>query len=332
MLNKEAKLSDKIFKKDIEKTSTRKGWGIGLAVAGELNENIVVLSSDVTGSTKADLFAEKFPERFIQVGVAEQALAGIASGIANYGKIPFTSAYAIFSPGRNWEQVRTTIAINNLPVKIGGGHAGLSDGGDGATHQALEDIALMRVLPNMVVIVPSDAVETEKAVLAAATNGAPTYVRFEREETAVYTTNDSPFEIGRAEILWEDRDPKVAIVACGPLVYQALRAAKKLHASKIASIVVNCHTLKPIDAQTIVHVAKLAEAVVTVENHQVSGGLGGAVAELLAENLPIPMERIGMKDSFGESGTPHELYQKYKMTADDIVQAAKKVIKRKARY
>jgi transketolase len=329
MLNKEAKLSENIFKKDIEKISTRQGWGRGLLAVGRENENIVVLSSDVTGSTKANLFAEEFPDRFIQIGVAEQNLAAVASGIANYGKIPFISAYAIFSPGRNWEQIRTTIAINNLPVKIGGSHAGLSDGGDGVTHQALEDVALMRVLPNMVVIVPSDAIETEKAVLSAATNGKPTYIRFEREETAVYTTSDSPFEIGKAEILWEDKDPKVAIIACGPLVYQALRAARKLHLNKINSIVVNSHTVKPLDVQTIIHVAKLTEAVVTVENHQVSGGLGGAVAEVLAQNLPVPIEYVGMKDDFGESGTPHELYQKYKMTKDDIVTAVKKVIRRK---
>lgn len=330
MLNKQNKLSEYIFKKDIEKKSTRSGWGEGLVLAGEMNEGVVVLSSDVTGSTKANLFQEKFPERFIQVGVAEQNLASIASGLANYGKIPFISAYAIFSPGRNWEQVRTTIALNNLPVKIGGSHAGLSPGADGATHQALEDISLMRVLPNMVVIVPSDAIEVRKAVVASMANGKPTYIRFEREDSAVYTTDYSPFEIGKAEVLWEDKDPKVAIVACGPLVYQALRAAKKLHLNKIHSIVVNCHTIKPLDAQTITHVAKLTGAVVTVENHQIVGGLGGAVSEVLAKNYPVPIEFVGMQDSFGETGESKELYAKYKMTTNDIMVACKKVIRRKS--
>src|SRR3990170_2649545 len=234
----------------------RETYGKTLVELGREYPNIVVLDADLTVSTKTNLFGKEFPNRFFTMGVSEQDMMATAAGFALSGKIPFASTFAIFATGRAWEHVRQSIVFPKLNVKIVATHAGVTVGEDGATHQALEDIALMRVLPNMVVIVPSDAVETEKAVLAAATNGAPTYVRFEREETAVYTTNDSPFEIGRAEILWEDRDPKVAIVACGPLVYQALRAAKKLHASKIASIVVNCHTLKPFDAQTIVHVAK----------------------------------------------------------------------------
>ncbi|KKQ93356.1 MAG: Transketolase [Candidatus Woesebacteria bacterium GW2011_GWB1_39_10b] len=339
MLNPKAKLSEKIFKKDIEEKATKEGWGEGLVAVGEANEGVIVISADTAGSVRNSLFKDKFPERFVQVGVAEQAMATIAAGMANYGKIPFIATYAMFSPGRNWEQIRTTIALNNLPVKIGGGHSGLSDGPDGATHQALEDIAIMRAMPNMIVIVPCDAVETKKAVVEAAKNGKPTYIRFAREVTPVFTTGDTPFEIGKAEIFWDSVSPttnhqplitnRVAIVGCGPLVYEALFAAKELEGSGIETVVINCHTIKPIDEETIISVAKKCGAVVTVEEHQVTGGLGGAVAEVLARNYPTPMEFIGMPNSFGESGEPDELLEKYGMKAKHIIEAVKKVIKRK---
>lgn len=336
MRNKKLNLSEKIFKKDIEKVSTRDGFGEGLVELGEKDERVVVLTADLKDSTRVSQFAEKFPDRFIDVGVSEQVLVTVASGMANYGKIPFITSFAIFSPGRNWEQIRTTVCLNNVPVKIAGSHSGLSAGLDGGNHQSLEDITLMRSLPNMVVIAPSDAIETRKAVIEAAKNGKPTYIRFERDATPVMTTNGTPFKIGKAELFWDpstssghSADPQVAIIACGPLVYEALLAAKELEKKGIESQVINCHTIKPMDEQTIIRAAKTTGAVVTVENHQVTGGLGSAVSEVLAKNFPVPMEFIGMPDSFGESGKPSELLKKYKMSSDNIVEAVKKVIKKK---
>jgi len=329
MISEKQKLNSKLFKKDIEQIPTRNGYGEGLVMAGEEDSNVVVLCADLTESTRSLDFKEKFPERFVEIGVAEQALATVASGMAAFGKIPFISSYAAFSPGRNWEQIRTTVALNDVPVNIAGAHAGISVGPDGATHQALEDIAMMRSMPNMIVVVPGDAIEARKATVAAAKNGKPTYLRFAREKTPIFTTEDSPFEIGKANALFESKDPKVAIVATGALVYEALLAAKELNKSKIGSIVINAHTVKPLDEITIVRAAKTAGAVVTVEEHQIAGGLGGAVAEVLTRNFPVPMEYIGMQDKFGESGTPNELLTKYKMKAKNIVTAAKKVIARK---
>ena len=335
MLNPKAKLSKKIFKKDIDQVPTRNGYGEGLVIAGEKNPRVVVLCADLTESTRSELFKERFPQRFIEVGVAEQLLVTVASGMANYGKIPFVSSYAMFSPGRNWEQIRTTIALNDVPVKIAGAHTGVSVGPDGATHQALEDIAIMRTMPNMIVVAPADAIEAKKAVVEAAENGKPTYLRFAKEKSPVFTTQDSPFKIGRAEILWEGNgstgSPQVAIIACGPLVYEALLAAEilKRGKNKVSCVVVNCHTIKPLDEKMIVSLAKTAGAVVTVEEHQITAGLGGAVSEVLARNFPVPMEFVGMPDSFGESGKPEELLKKYKMKAMDIASAARRVVKRK---
>lgn len=329
MINEKAKLSPKIFEKDIEMSPTRQGYGEGLLEAGRRDERVVALCADLTESTKTDLFRNEFPSRFIEIGVAEQALATVAAGMATYGKIPFISSYASFSPGRNWEQIRTTAALNDVPVKIAGAHAGISVGPDGATHQMLEDIALMRAMPNMTVVVPCDAVEARKATIEAASNGKPTYLRFARSATAVMTTEYTPFQIGRAEVLWEETDPQVTIVACGPLVYETLKAAKALAKSKIASVVINNHTVKPIDERAIIKYAKLTGAVVTVEEHQVNGGMGSAVAEVLAKNFPVPMEFVGMQDSFGESGNPDELLKKYGMTDKDIVEAVKRVIGRR---
>lgn len=330
MFTSKAKLSKKIFSKDIEMVANRQGYGEGLVAAGEKDERVVVLCADLTESTRSNLFKEKFPERFIEVGVAEQALATIGAGMALAGKIPFISSYAIFSPGRNWEQIRTTIALNDVPVKIAGAHAGLTVGPDGATHQQLEDIALMRAMPNMTVIVPADSVEAKKATIEAAKTEHPVYMRFAREKTPVFTTEDSPFKIGRVEILWESKNPLAAVIGCGPLLYEALLAARELDKKGIEVQILNSHTVKPIDEQAIIRAAKTCGAVVTVEEHQVNGGLGGAVSEVLARNFPVPMEFVGMPNSFGESGQPDELLEKYGMKAKDIIEAVKRVVTRKS--
>lgn len=331
MLNKELNLNKNIFEKGVEKLPTRDGYGHGLVEAGERDERVVALCADLADSTRSSWFRDKFPERYIEIGVAEQLLATVASGMANYGKIPFIASYAAFSPGRNWEQIRTSACLNDVPVKIAGCHAGISVGPDGATHQPLEDMATMRAMPNMIVISPCDAIEARKATSAAAFNGKPTYLRFHREKTPVITTEGTPFKIGQAEVFWDSTDPQVAIVATGPLVYEALIAAKKLAKVKINTLVINCHTIKPIDERSIIKAAKLAGAVVTVEEHQVSGGLGGAVSEVLAQNYPVPMEFIGMPDKFGESGDPDKLLKKYGMKSTDIISSVKKVIGRKGK-
>lgn len=314
-------------KKAVELVPIRDGYGKGLVVAGEKDERVVVLCADLTESTRSHWFAEKFPHRFIEVGIAEQNMAVIASGMAAVGKIPFISSYATFSPGRNNEQIRTNICINNVPVKIAGAHAGISVGPDGATHQALEDIALMRVLPRMVVIVPCDAVEAEKATIAAAFNGQPTYLRLGREKTPVITTPDSPFAIGKAETLREGSD--VAIIACGTLVYEALVAADVLEKEGIRCSVINNHTVKPMDEETIVAAASACGAVVTAEEHQIAGGMGSAVAEVLARKFPVPVEFVGMQDRFGESGSPDELMKAFGLTSEGIIGAVRRVLKRK---
>lgn len=331
MLDQSAKLVSDVLDKDkVQMIPTRDGYGKGLVRAGERDERIVVLCADLTESTRSNLFAEKFPDRFIEMGVAEQNMAIIASGLANYGKIPFMSSYATFSPGRNNEQIRTNICINNVPVKIAGSHAGVSVGPDGATHQALEDIALMRVLPRMVVVVPCDALEAEKATVAIAFNGKPSYLRLGREKSPVVTTAETPFQIGKAGIF---RAPPaggdVAIIACGILVYNALLAAEELSKEGIECIVVNNHTIKPMDEETIADVSKMTGAVVTVEEHQIAGGMGSAVAEVLARTYPIPQEFVGVHDRFGESGDPYELIDAFGMSVDSIKYAVKKVVSRK---
>jgi transketolase len=328
MLNPEAKLNPKIFESDIEQAATRDGFGTGLLAAGESNKNVVALSADLTESTRVDAFAKKFPERFFELGVAEQNMAAVAAGLGVTGKIPYIASYATFSPGRNWEQIRTTVAYNNSNVKIAGHHAGISVGPDGATHQATEDIAIMRALPNMKVFVPCDSVEAKKATQAAAQIWGPIYLRFQREKTPIITSIETPYLPGKAQIFWQSKKPEVLIVATGALVYNALLAARELEKDKIGSIVLNCHTIKPLDARKIVELAKKIGAVVTIEEHQVEGGLGGAVAETLAKYCPTPIEFIGMQDTFGESGKPEELIKKYGMDVKDIKMAAKKVIRR----
>ncbi len=332
MIDKSASLSQKIFSDDIEKKATREGFGEGLVIAGEHDKNVVALCADLTESTKVDGFAKKFPERFFQIGVAEQNLATIAAGLGVSGKIPFIASYATFSPGRNWEQIRTTISYNDSNVKIVGAHAGISVGADGATHQAIEDIATMRVMANMKVFVPADAIEAKKATLAAAKIWGPVYIRLGREKSPVFTTEETPFVPGKAEILWiSDGRAKaqVLIIGCGALLYNALLAAQDLEKEKIGVVVLNCHTIKPIDEKKIIELTKKIGAVVTVEEHQVMGGLGGAVAEVLARHCPAPMDFIGMQDTFGESGSPAELIEKYGMGVKDIKAAVKRVIRRK---
>ena len=310
---------------------TRKGFGYGLLAAGELDKNVVGLCADLTESTMMSFFADKFPERFVQVGVAEQDLVTVASGMAAMGKIPFCSSYAMFSPGRNWEQIRTTITYNDRPVKIVGSHSGVSVGPDGGTHQALEDMALMRVLPNIDVINPCDALEAKRATLALAKTGKPAYLRAERANSPLITTEETPFEIGKAEIYWlpDVGLAQVGIISTGGLTHKAILAAKELESEGIKTKVLNLATIKPLDNEAILALAKECKAIVTVEEHQVAGGMGSAVAELLAKNFPVPMEFIGVQDHYGQSGTPDQLFEHYGMDKDAIKDAAKKVLGRK---
>ncbi|MBI5457090.1 transketolase family protein [Candidatus Kaiserbacteria bacterium] len=328
MLNIDAKLAANVFEKP-DMASTREGFGKGVVEAGKADERVVVLTADLAESTQAHHFQKAFPERFIQVGVAEQNLATVAAGMANYGKIPFFTSYAAFSPGRNWEQIRTTIALNDLHAIVCGMHAGVSVGPDGATHQALEDMALMRAMPKFTVISACDSEEGRKATLAAAKLGKPVYMRFGREKSPIMTTADTPFEIGKIGIFWKGESPQVAIFSTGPLTHNALLAARELEKEGISVVVANVHTLKPLD-QEIVTIAKEAGAVVTVEEHQVHGGLGGAIAELLAKEAPTPIEFVGMQDKFGQSGEAKELIEHYEMGASHIAVAAKRAIARKA--
>jgi len=313
---------------DLKTEATRKGFGRGLVAAGTADENIVALCADLTGSTQMNMFAEAFPDRFFQVGVAEQNLVTVGSGLSAMGKIPFVSSYAAFSPGRNWEQIRTTICLNERPVKIVGSHAGISVGPDGATHQMLEDIALMRVLPNMVVIVPGDAVEAEKATLALAKDKInPGYLRLAREASPIMTMEETPFEIGRAYVYRPGSN--LTIIATGLMTYHAMVAAQKLHHDGIDAEVVHVPTIKPLDENTILQSVDKTRAVVVCEEGQIAGGLAGAVAEVLAENLPTPMRRIGMRDRFGESGKSEELMEHFGLSDRHIVLSAHDVLSKK---
>ena len=329
MINSKAYLNPKLFDPDIEQIPSRNGYGEGLVLAGDENEQVVALCADLTESTRTEAFAKKFPERFIEVGVAEQNLATVAAGMALGGKVPFISSYATFSPGRNWEQIRTTICYNDVPVKIIGSHAGVTVGPDGATHQALEDIAIMRSLPNMIVVSPLDSLEARKATIAMARLPKPCYIRLSREKIPVVTTIQTPFEIGRAEVFYEGKD--VAIIATGQMVYRALLVAKEMETNKISVRVINCHTIKPLDKQVILKAAEECGAIVTAEEHQVMGGLGGAVAEVLSQNFPVPLKIIGIEDSFGESGEPNELMAKFGLTEETITKAITHVLRMKGK-
>ena len=325
MLNPAMKLAVNVFNKDVQQEPIRAGFGRGLVTAGKRNPAVVALCADLTGSTKMDAFAKAFPERFIEVGIAEQNLVTVASGMSLTGKVPFVSSYAAFSPGRNWEQIRTTVCLNQTNVKIVGSHAGVSVGPDGATHQVLEDITLMRVLPNMTVVVPCDALEAEKATLALAGNNGGSYLRLAREKSPVVTTAATPFSLNKAQIFREGED--VTIVACGIMVYQALLAAEQLAKKGIEAEVINCPVIKPLDTVRLLASIKKTGRVITCEEGQINGGLGGAVAELTAEHYPVPLHRIGMRDHFGESGTPEELLEHFGLTAPHIAKAALEITK-----
>lgn len=320
-------LNPELLNGQVERVPTRDGFGQGLLEAGKQNQSVVALCADLTESTRMEAFAKEFPERFFNVGVAEQNLVTVAAGLAHMGKVPFVSSYAAFSPGRNYEQIRTTIALNDRNVKIVGSHGGVSVGPDGATHQMLEDVAMMRVLPNMRVVVPADSIEAAKATMGLAKEIQPAYLRLGREKSPIITTAATPFSLDKAQVLAAGKD--VTLVACGIMVYEALVAAKELAGEGIEAEVINAAIIKPLDEDTILTSAHKTGAVVTCEEHQINGGLGGAVAEVLGENFPVPMERIGLRDRFGESGSPDELLAHFGLKSANIVKAAKKVIKRK---
>ncbi len=332
MLNQNAQLNpDTLDIAKLEQKPTRDGFGTGLVEAGKRDERVVALCADLAESTRVEWFQKEFPDRYVEIGVAEQNLATVASGMANYGKIPFITSYATFSPGRNWEQIRTTICINDVPVTIVGSHAGVSVGPDGATHQALEDIAMMRALPNMQVIVPADMHEAHKATLALAASGKPGYIRLGRDKSPVFTTVDTPFAIGKAQIFYtpETGVKDVGIIATGILVHNAILAAEELKSDGISVSVMNLATIKPLDVEAVQQFAREHGAIVTVEEHQIAGGMGSAVAECLAQSYPVLMEFIGVHDQYGQSGKPAELIAHYGMDVPHIKEAVKKVLARK---
>lgn len=327
MIEPSKHLSPDLLSPEVRLEPIRMGFGRGLLEAAHTDKSIVALCADLTASTKMDEFAKSYPERFVEVGIAEQNLVTLAAGMALAGKIPFVSSYAAFSPGRNWEQIRTTICLNETNVKVVGSHAGVSVGPDGATHQMLEDIALMRVLPNMMVVAPADSIEAQKATKALAKHPGPAYIRLAREKSPIITTEQTPFSLSKAQVLRSGRD--LTIVACGTLVYEAIVAAEQLAADGIDVEVINAAVIKPLDTITIVASARKTGAVLTAEEHQIAGGLGGAVAETLADQYPVPMHRVGMLDRFGESGDPHELLEHFGLTASHLAVRARELLERK---
>lgn len=320
-------LSQQLFTETIEHIPNRKGFGEGLVFAADQDERVVALCADLTESTQMEPFMKKYPDRFVEVGITEQNMAAVGAGLAAVGKTPFVSSYAAFSPGRNYDQIRVAICMNEQPVVVVGSHAGVSVGPDGGTHQMLEDIAMMRALPNMIVVVPCDTHEARKATLALTQLRKPAYLRLAREKSPVITTADSPFQIGKAQVWREGTD--VTLVVAGPLAYETLKTAELLAKEGVEATVINCPTIKPLDNETIIDAVKQTGAIVTIEEAQAVGGLGGAVAELLSEACPAHLERIGVKDTFGQSGTVTELWEHYGLTAKHIVKAAHRVIKRK---
>lgn len=329
MLNPKLNLNPKLFDKDVERDATRVGYGTGLLRLGEENPNVVALCADLTESTNAHLFAEKFPERFFEVGVAEQNMAAVAAGLGVSGKIAYISSYATFSPGKNWETIRTTIVYNQSNVKIAGHHAGIMTGPDGSTHQATEDIAITRCWPDIEIYIPCDTIEAEKATIASSQTTKPVYLRFSRDKTPIITTSKTPFKPGKMDAYWVSENPQATIFGTGYMLYYALAAAAELEEEKIPTIVVNASTVKPIDPDDILRHTNETGAVVSVEDHQVAGGMGSAISELLSRTNPLPMEFIGLQDTFAETGKPTDLIEKYGMGVKDIKVAVKKVIKRK---
>jgi transketolase len=325
-------LNPKLFDTDIEQAPIRKGFGEGLLKAGEERHEVVALCADLTESTQMHLFRDKFPTRFVEMGIGEQSMASVASGLAAMGKIPFFSSYAMFSPGRNWEQIRTTIAYNHVNAKIVGSHAGISVGPDGGTHQPLEDMGLMRMIPRMIVLSPCDSIEAKKATLAAAHYDGPVYIRLAREATPIMTTEETPFSIGKADIYFAPKDSmqtQVGILATGASVHNAILAAKELESKGIGAKVLNIVSVKPLDRDAVLSLAHEAGALITIEEHQAAGGMGSAVAELLATTQPTPIEFVAVQDEFGQSGTPAELIAHYGLGIPSIIEAALRVIARK---
>ncbi len=312
----------------VEMKKTREGFGRALVDLGEQDPRVVVLVGDLTESTMVSFFAERFPERFIQVGIAEQNMMCVSAGLAAMGKIPFLATYGAFASCRAADQMRVTVAYTNLNVKIGGAHGGISVGPDGATHQAMEEISIVRSIPNMSMIVPCDYWETYKATIAAAKHAGPVYLRFGREDVPVVTSEDTPFTFGKGEVFAEGRD--LTIIACGVMVYEALRAREALAERGITARVIDLHTLKPLDQALIERCARETGAIVTAEEHQVNGGLGGAVAEVVVRSHPVPMEFVAVMDRFGQSGKPAELMDAFGLRATDVVAAAERVLKRKS--
>lgn len=322
-------LQPNLTDKEIEQAPTRNGFGEGLLEAGKRDERVVALCCDLTESTRVQAFADEFPERFVQIGIAEQNLVLVGAGMAAMDKIPFVTSYAMFSPGRSWEQVRNIVCYNNSNVKIVGSHAGVSVGPDGATHQAIEDIAIMRAIPNMTVIAPADIHEARKMVLAISEFEGPVYFRLGRSATPVVTTPESPFEIGKAEIMYsrnEEHEKTIGIVSTGSLLHNSLMAAVELEKQGIGVSVLHMATIKPMDTEALDKLAAEHDSLVTVEEHQVTGGLGGAVAEYLSSTNPTKITRIGVQDTFGQSGEPNELIEHYGMGVESIVDAAKKLV------
>lgn len=313
--------------KILAEKDTRSGFGEGLLEAGKENPNVVALCADLSPSVRMDLFQKEFPERFIEVGIAESNMVSIASGMALSGKIPFVGSFAAFSTGRTYDQIRQSVAYSDTNVKIAGSHAGITLGEDGATHQILEDIGLMRMMPNMVVINPCDFTQAKQATIASAHYNGPVYIRYGRPKVPVFLTEDTPFEIGKALMLNEGKD--VSIFATGHLVWQAILAAQELEKEGISAEIINIHTIKPLDNEAILTSVKKTGCVVACEEHLYNGGLGDSIAQLLARNYPSPMEYVGIDDQFGESGKPMQLMDKYGLNAKNIIEKAKKVISRK---
>lgn len=318
-------LNPKLYQPEVEQLPNRVGFGEGLVLAGDNDPNVVALCCDLKESTRVEPFAKKYPQRYVELGAAEQNMMGVAAGLSITGKVPFVTSYATFSPGRNWDQLRVSVCYSKNNVKVIGAHSGISVGPDGATHQALEDMAITRVLPGLVVLAPCDSIEAKKATVAAAKYKGPVYIRLAREKTPIMTTEDTPFEIGKAQVFREGN--ALTILACGPLVYDALIAAEELMRERgVAVEVVNSPTVSPLDKETILASVKKTGAVVTVEEHQINGGFGSAVCELLAENHPVKVKRIGMPNSFGESGQPRELLEKYGMSKNHIKNAVRELL------
>ncbi|MDF2522985.1 MAG: transketolase [Clostridiales bacterium] len=321
------KVDLKLDLNNVKQVPTRDGYGHGLVELGEKNPEVVALGGDITASVRVDWFRDRFPDRFISIGIAEQNQMGVAAGLSLAGKVPFVTNYGVFLAGRAWDQIRTTVCYGNLNVKLGGAHGGISVGPDGATHQALEEVSIMRCLPNMKVIVPADSVETKKATIAAGETFGPIYIRFGREKVPVITNEETPFEIGKAYCVREGTD--VAIIACGVMVYEGLVAAEALAKEGISVMVINNHSVKPMDERTIIEAAQMTGAVVTAEEHQVAGGMGSAVLEVLAQNCPVPVKMVGIYDRFGESGDPETLMREFGLTPEALVKAVKEVVAKK---